>query len=89
MVTCPLPPTCRSDHRLSIKDDTVKYFKDIEGMRLTFTTAVRPFKRCLAFQATQAIKQAITEGRIRENWCADKNFKTHSPAATNIAVRSG
>ncbi|PNH09062.1 hypothetical protein TSOC_004372, partial [Tetrabaena socialis] len=61
-----------------------RFFKDLEGKALTFKTAERPFKRCLAFQAHSAISQAIADGRITKDWCTGKNFKTHSPAASNI-----
>ncbi|PNH11880.1 hypothetical protein TSOC_001232 [Tetrabaena socialis] len=64
----------------------VKCFKDLDGKALTFKTDVRPYKRCLAFQATQAIEMAVAEGRINVDWCSGKNFSAHSPAAANIEM---
>mmetsp|Transcript_2919 Transcript_2919/g.5004 ORF Transcript_2919/g.5004 Transcript_2919/m.5004 type:complete len:384 (-) Transcript_2919:220-1371(-) len=56
----------------------------VDGKPLTLTTELQPYKRCLAYQAKKAIKQALTEGRITESWLIGKRFDTHSPAATNI-----
>lgn len=42
---------------------------------------------CPSRQAHLAIKQALAEGRVDEQWLLGKRFKTHTPAASKIQVR--
>jgi hypothetical protein len=61
-------------------------FKSLEGATLVFKTDVWPFKRCLAFQANLAIKEATAQGRIGQDWMIGKNFQTGIPATTRMQV---
>lgn len=64
-------------------------FSDLHGKVLTFRTPVRPFRRCLVFQARCAAKQALAEGRINEQMLAEMApyLVAASPQASNIEVR--
>ncbi|GIL62191.1 hypothetical protein Vafri_16454 [Volvox africanus] len=43
-------------------------FGQLKGKSLIFTNGRYPFKRCLAFQAKQAIRRARDEGWLPDNW---------------------
>jgi hypothetical protein len=53
-------------------------FAHLNGRVLQFNSDVRPYRRCCAFQAERAIKDALSTGRIGLSWLTGKNFEAHS-----------
>lgn len=82
---CPAHPHLQNFSQL--KDKT---FGDFSGKSLQFPlgSTVRPMKRCLAFQASCAIRDAIAREYIKEEWLLGKNFLRMggSPAVSKVQV---
>lgn len=49
---------------------TFGYLQQEQKIKLTFANELRPFKRCLSFQAMQAVARARAEGWLPEGWDA-------------------
>ncbi|GIM08234.1 hypothetical protein Vretimale_12316 [Volvox reticuliferus] len=73
----------------------LRTFGQLKGKALTFTNRKYPYKRCLAFQARQAVRRAREEGWLPDNWqpaaaltCASEEARERLDTWLNMAVEA-